>query len=229
VAGFDAENYLREAAERWVSEGGSSQPPWNPILASTGAALVAVDAMTTAAAQSVIDDYNPTSESGTGAPDFSAPPDIGQLRVVPCERVIDQPWDKLTIHYIAFTDRATTLRATLQPSQSPAHPFGLPVGARELMITDDHGTTATAEFFGQSRHGDLAWRGRYEFHPRLASDTAWIGLSGQRVELTDQPAGIQVWVEPLPAQDPAVRHLWERVTTLNDGGPFLGCAGGPLP
>jgi hypothetical protein len=67
VAGFDAESYLREAAERWVSEGGTSQPPWNPILASTGAALVAVDAMITAAAQSVIDDYNPTSESGTGA------------------------------------------------------------------------------------------------------------------------------------------------------------------
>jgi hypothetical protein len=36
------------------------------------------------------------------------------------------------------------------------------------------------------------------------------------VELTARSAGIQTWVEPLPAQDPAVRHLWERVATLND-------------
>lgn len=36
------------------------------------------------------------------------------------------------------------------------------------------------------------------------------------MELTARPAGIPTWVEPLPAQDPAVRHLWERVATLND-------------
>jgi hypothetical protein len=216
VAGFDAERYLREAAERWVSEGGSSQPPWNPVLASTGAALVAVDAMTTAAARSVIGDYNPALGPGKARSGLSAQPDIGQLRVVPCERVIDQPWGELAIHYVAFTDRATVLRGTLQPRQSPAYPFGLPAGAKELMVTDDHGTTATAEFSGQSRRGDLAWRGRYEVRPRLAVDTAWIELSGQRVELTGQPAGIQVWAEPLPIQDPAVRHLWERVATLND-------------
>ena len=34
--------------------------------------------------------------------------------------------------------------------------------------------------------------------------------------MTAEPAGIQVWAEPLPAQDPAMRHLWERVATLND-------------
>jgi hypothetical protein len=217
VAGFDAERYLRQAAERWVSEGGSSHgPPWNPVLSATAAALVAVDAMTKAAARSVSGDYDPAWGSGTGGASLSAPPDIGQVRVVPYEQAIDQPWGRLTIHYVTFTDRATALRATLQPSQSPAHPFGLPAGAKELMVTDDHGMTATAEFSGHARHGDPAWRGRYEVHPRLAPDTAWIELSGQRVEPTSQPAAIQVWAEPLPAQDPAVRHLWERVATLND-------------
>lgn len=47
-------------------------------------------------------------------------------------------------------------------------------------------------------------------------ETAWIELLGKRVELTARPAGIETWVEPLPAQDPAVRHVWERVATLND-------------
>jgi len=217
VAGFDAERYLRQAGERWVSEGGSSHgPPWNPVLASTGAALVAVDAMTTAAAQSVIGDYDPASGSGKARPGLPAPPGIGQLRVVPCERVIDQQWGRLTIHYVAFTGRATTLRATLQPGQSQADLCGLPVGAQELMVTDDHGTAAAAEFSGELRHGDPAWRGQYQVRPRMAVDTAWMELSGERVELISQPAGIQVWAEPLPAQAPAVRHLWERVATLND-------------
>ena len=35
-------------------------------------------------------------------------------------------------------------------------------------------------------------------------------------QLRARAAGLQTWVEPLPAQDPAVRHLWERVATLND-------------
>jgi hypothetical protein len=62
----------------------------------------------------------------------------------------------------------------------------------------------------------LGQSGQYEVHPQLAAETAWIELLGERVELTARPAGIQTWVEPLPAQDPAVRHLWERVATLND-------------
>jgi len=31
-----------------------------------------------------------------------------------------------------------------------------------------------------------------------------------------EPAGVHVWTEPLPAQSPARRHLWQRVATLND-------------
>ena len=75
---------------------------------------------------------------------------------------------------------------------------------------------AAAEFSGGGRIGDWVWHGQYEVHPQLAADTAWIELLGERVELTARPAGIQTWAEPLPAQDPAVRHLWERVATLND-------------
>ena len=98
---------------------------------------------------------------------------------------------------------------------SPAgHP--IPAWARRLSVTDSGGTTATAEFSGDARIGDRAWHGQYEVHPQLAAEAAWIELLGERVELTAQPAGIQTWVERLPASDPAVRHVRERVATLND-------------
>jgi hypothetical protein len=229
VAGFDAERYLRLAGERWVREGGTIDgPPWNPVLTATGAALVAVGVLTTAAARAVIDEHHQdrvleegrrrhlTARQADGP--VAPAPGFGELRVVPCGRVIDQPWGRLTIHYVAFTGHTTTLRVTLQPGQSQGHPFCqlVPAGARLLKVTDDHGAAATAEFSGESRHGDPSWRGQYEVHPLLAAGAAWIELLGERVELTGKPAGIEAWAEPLPMQDPAERHVWERVATLND-------------
>ena len=125
----------------------------------------------------------------------------------------------LTIHYVAFACHATTLRVDLQLDEpSGCRPSGhqIPAWARRLSVTDSRGTTAAAEFSGTARIGDRCWHGQYEVHPRLAAGAAWIELLGERVELTARPAGIQTWVEPLPAQNPAVRHLWERVATLND-------------
>jgi hypothetical protein len=40
--------------------------------------------------------------------------------------------------------------------------------------------------------------------------------TGRSVARLQPAAGIRTWIETLPAQDPAVRHLWERVATLND-------------
>jgi hypothetical protein len=230
VAGFDAERYLRLAGEQWVREGGAAvRWPRNPVLAAAAAALVEVNAMTFASAQAVIADYDPALTRGqdrrgrvsreAGQPVAPARPDIGQLRVVPCDRVIDLPGGRLTIHYVAFACHATTLRVDLQldePSGCRPSRHPVPAWARRLSVTDSRGTTAAAEFSGAARIGDRSWHGQYEVHPRLAAEAAWIELLGERVELTARPAGIQTWVEPLPAQDPAVRHLWERVATLND-------------
>lgn len=230
VAGFDAERYLRLTGEQWVrTGGGTGGPPCNPVLAAAAAALVAVDAMTIADAQALIDDYDPALTPGQDHRDpvsreagrFVAPtrPDIGQLRVVPCERVINQPGGRLTIHYVAFTGQATTLRVALrldEPSQCLPSGHPIPAWARRLSVTDSGGTAAVAEFSGSARIGGPIWHGQYEVHPQLVAETAWIELLGERVELTAQPAGIETWVEPLPAQDPAVRHLWERVATLDD-------------
>jgi hypothetical protein len=90
---------------------------------------------------------------------------------------------------------------------------GLP---RSLEITDDQNTISTAEFAGRKRRGEQIWRGRFEARPPLSADTSWIELLGTRVELGGEPSGIQSWTEPLPRQDPAQRHLWERVATRDD-------------
>lgn len=227
VAGFNAERYLRLTGERSVRDGGSIHgPPCHPALAATAAALVAVDAMTIADARAVIGDYYPAPASAEDGGHLtgrqatrsaaSARPGLGPLRVVPCGRVLDQPWGRLTIHYAAFTDHATNLRATLEPGPSQGRRFGPPPDAQRLSVTDAAGTTAIAEFSGTARRGEPAWRGEYEAHPPLATETAWIELLGERVELTAEPAGIGAWAEPMPAQDPAVRHVWERVATFND-------------
>ena len=85
-----------------------------------------------------------------------------------------------------------------------------------MSITDARGTTAAAEFSGGFRHGELDWHGQYEACPPLAADTPWIEVLGEQVQLTAEPVSSRAWAEPLPAQDPAMRHLWERVATLND-------------
>ncbi|HEU5388535.1 MAG TPA: hypothetical protein VFV73_21770 [Streptosporangiaceae bacterium] len=234
MAGFDGEKYLRLLGERWVRKGGAARrPPHSPVLAAAAAALVAVDAITLAAAQAVVDDYDlyrgqgrqdpvsgqPDRSAAPAAPAAEAPPGIGEVRVVPCERVIDQPGARLTVHYVAFTSHATTIRADFrldEPAPRQPHPDPLPAWARQLSVTDSQGTTATAVFSGSGRIGGTVFRGQFETDPRLAADTAWIELLGERIELAAPPAVAETWTEPLPEQDPAIRHVWERVATLND-------------
>jgi hypothetical protein len=227
VAGFDAEGYLRAVGERWGPDDHEPVVLCNPVLAATAAALVAVDAITLGRAQAIIGDY-----SGAPAPEADRrhligartaqdaappPPDIARPRVVPCDRVIDQPWGRLTIRYVVFTDQGTRLRVTLRPGESQARqPHSMAAQGRRVSITDARGTTAAADFSGGFRRGELDWHGHYEVRPPLAADTPWISLLGEQVQLTAEPVSSPAWAEPLPAQDPAVRHLWERVATLND-------------
>jgi hypothetical protein len=218
VAVFDAEAYLRAVGERWEPDGYEPGVLCNPVLAAAAAALVAVHAITLERAQAIIGDYSPAPAPGAAQDAASPPPDTARLRVVPCDRVIDQPWGRLTIRYVVFTDQSTSLRVTLRPGGSLARRPGhrIAAQARRVSITDARGTTAVAEFSGGFRRGDLDWHGHYEGRPPLAADTPWIELLGEQVQLTAEPVSMRAWAEPLPAQDPAVWHLWERVATLND-------------
>ena len=227
MAVFDGEAYLRAVGEQWEPDDYEPGVLCNPVLAATAAALVAVDAITLGRAQAIVGDYSPAPAPGadrshlTGVAAVqdaaSPPPDTARLRVVPCDRVIDQPRGRLTIRYVVFTDQATSLRVILRPDESqPASLIAFLPQARRLSITDARGTTAVAEFSGGFRHGELDWHGQYEARPPLAADTPWIELLGEQIQLTAEPVSMQAWTEPLPAQDPAMRHLWERVATLND-------------
>ncbi|HET6193066.1 MAG TPA: hypothetical protein VFE59_39390, partial [Trebonia sp.] len=167
----------RAVGERWEPGGREPGVLCNPVLAAAAAALVAVDAITLGRAQAIIGGYSPAPVPGadrshlTGvraAEDTaSPPPDIARLRVVPCDRVIDQPCGRLTIGYAVFTDQATSLRVTLRPGESQARqPHRLAAQAWRVSITDARGTTAVAEFSGGFRHGELDWHGHYEARRR---------------------------------------------------------------
>src|SRR5450432_4698783 len=109
MAGFDAERYLRLTG-----------PRRGPAFAAAAAALVAVDAIPIASAQALLDDHDPAPAFGQDHRDLVS----SQIRVVPCERVFDQPGARLTIHYAAFAGHATTLRADLlldEPFQRPSY------------------------------------------------------------------------------------------------------------
>lgn len=108
------------------------------------------------------------------------------------------------------------MRLDQPPSRGRPVGAAIPAQVNWLTITDDRGTAATARFSGGGGHGDPAWHGQYQPTPLLAADTAWIELLGERIELPEVAAASAVRIEPLPAQDPAVRHLWDRVATLND-------------
>jgi len=218
VAVFDGEAYLRAVGEWWEPERHEPGVLCNPVLAATATALVAVDAITLGRAQAIIGDYSPAPAPGAAQDAASPPPNTAQLRVVPCDRVIDQPWGRLTIRYIVFTDQTTSLRVTLRPGDSQARQPGhrLADQVRRMSIADASGTTAVAELSGGFWRGELDWHGHYQARPPLAADTPWIELLGEQIQLTAEPVSIRAWTEPLPAQDPATRHLWERVATLND-------------
>lgn len=195
MAGFDGERYLRLFGERWVKQGGAARrPPRSPVLA--------------AAAQDVVADYDLSRGRAAREPvggKTRPSAGIGEFRVVPCARVIDQPQARLTFHYVAFTSHATTIRADLRLAEPPPRHEPLPSSVRQLTVIDSRGTTVDAAFSGSGRIGSTVWHGEYEIRPPLPADTSWIELLGERVDLTAQPAATQTWVEPLPEQDPRPR------------------------
>jgi hypothetical protein len=233
VAEFDAELYLRLAGERALLDRRADEGlPWNRPLDAAGRALVAVGAMAADAAQAVVDDYDlafscregehhhpMTTRRVTRSP-ATARPGLGPLRAVPCGHTIEQPWGQLTISYVVLSAGATTLHVTMRPGPAGrtvgAGPAGHTVGPGLpglLTLTDDKGTTAIAGFSGGGH--DTEWSGQFEAHPPLATETAWIEILGERVELSGDPgAGVKVWVEPLAELDPARRYLWAKLASL---------------
>jgi hypothetical protein len=256
AARFDAELYLRLTGERMLLDhGGNGGRPWDSPLAEAARALVAVGAATAEAGHAVLEDYLlALSYRAEGHHHYlrarrairspAAPPrSLAALRVVPCGRMIEQPWGQLVIKYIVLDDEVTTLHVTMRPLRRPAGPRGRRTSRAAIMsagpgraggagggtglgghtvgpglpgslaLTDDRGTSTNADFSGS---GDAAeWTGSFEARPPLGPETAWIEVFGERVELAgDQGAGVEVWVEPVAEPDPARRYLWARLASV---------------
>ncbi len=134
MAEFDAELYLRLTGERTLldPDTGHGQPGEAP-LGTAAHALVAVRAMTAAAAQAIVDDYALALAYRTGEHQHRhhrlrvarrpAPaPTLGPLRAVRCLRLIEQPWGQLFLSYLVLGDEVTVLHVTMTPALPPPGP-----------------------------------------------------------------------------------------------------------
>jgi hypothetical protein len=139
VTEFDAELYLRLAAERTLLDapGGDGHAEDSPLDVA-GHALVAVGAITAGAAQAVVDDYDlalayrrgehprPQLRALRSAPAGGSPrPSLAALRAVPCWRLIEQPWGQLFLRYLVLRSGSTSLHVEMRAAAAPPGPASL--------------------------------------------------------------------------------------------------------
>jgi len=79
----------------------------------------------------------------------------------------------------------------------------------QVTLADDRGTSASAHLSGGG--SDDEWRGKFTADTPLARDTRWIEIDGLRIGLDREPPAIEVAVQELPAQDPAMSYLWRQL------------------
>jgi len=246
MSGFDAELYLRLAGERSLL-GGSwrNRGPRDSPLTEAARALVAIGAIATDGAQSLIDDYElAIALRGEGmrhhlqmrghrhASSQAAATPLEQRRVVLCDGVIEQPTGTLRVRHASLSASSTRIAVTLHPADRQAGrarrgrggimmrmrgggPGGS--GPRSVKLGDDRGTTVTAPFSGSGSGGE--WQGHLTADQPLAEDTRWIEVDGARIELVDAQPHIEVSVQELENDQPALRHLWHCAATP---GRFMG-------
>jgi hypothetical protein len=128
-----AELYLRLTGERALLDRGTDRDPSeNAALDAAAHALVAVGALTDAAAQAIVDDYDLACAYRTGehyrhhralrraARKAATPgPALPALRAVPCYRLIEQPWGQLILRYVVLSHELTSLHVTMRPVPLP--------------------------------------------------------------------------------------------------------------
>ncbi|HEX3874865.1 MAG TPA: hypothetical protein VHW26_12010 [Solirubrobacteraceae bacterium] len=236
---FDAELYLRLVGERaLLARSTRGSDPWSSPLGAAAQALVAVAAIDDRSADDVLDAYaladglrSPEPHpgrrrlAGRPVPAHGTPAPLSPRRVVACDRELQRSDGSLHVAYVSLGDDATRLGVSFRTpapaagrARRPVPPRGrLPgrgptIGAAGLhtTLTDDRGTTTKAHFSGG---GDLhQWRGHLHGERPLDASTAWIEIDGQRIELGAGRPPLEVRVERLPDQSPAIRHLWRLVT-----------------
>lgn len=202
-------------------------------LTSATQALVAVGSITEPTAEAVLDDYGLAFALRTGEDDMhrssrshlqqqsGAAQPLAPRRVVPCDCDVEHASGTLHVHYVSLGDDDTSVAVTFRGSHSAQfrpHRMTLLAGGYtggwgppQFTLTDDRGTTVSADFSGGGSEDE--WRGRLVAGRPLARDTAWIEIAGERLALVDLDHHVDVSVQPLPEEDPGFGHLWRLVTT----------------
>jgi hypothetical protein len=199
---------------------------------------VAVDAISAAEAQAVMDDYGLAealrSEHGLGFYRASGGPGqsrrgpaqaLAPRRVALCRGLIANAPGTLEAGHVILSENSTKVAVTWRPDAAKRRSgrrermliFGTGtgtgagggVGPPQPSLTDDRGTTSSSEFQGGG--SDEEWEGELTASQPLACDTEWIELDGTRIELIDDRSPCQVSIESLPQQAAAPRYLWRRL------------------
>jgi len=231
MARFDAELYLRLAGERLLLGGEHRGAPWTSPLVDAAEALVAVGALSEPLARTVTDDYAAAMAlRGKGAPQrLMAGAQAGSQhaltplslpRIAACLCEVQTPGGVLEVSYVSLDEQGTAVGATFRASsprrqrRGPPRRMGPPgsgFGPPSFTLGDDRGFSTVAHFSGGG--SDLEWRGQLKTPQPLALDTAWIEFDGIRVELDDVSVQASVSVEECAEEEPALRHLWQRLAT----------------
>jgi hypothetical protein len=233
MARFDAELYLRLVGERLLLDRDHRGAPWSSPLVDAAEALVAVGAVSESLARTVTDDYAAVMAlRGEGQPHRLMPggqtgsqrarTPLSLPRVAVCFGEIETPKGMLEVSYAIFDEQSTAVGSTFRASsprrqrRGPPRRMGPPgsgSGPPSFTLGDDRGFSTGAHFSGGG--SDLEWRGQLKTHQPLARDTAWIEFDGARVELDDVSAAAIVTVEECAEEEPALRHLWQRLATAS--------------
>ena len=231
MAPFNAELHLRLLGERGLLGGGARQRGYDAGLLEAARALLGLGAIDTAVAAEIVEGYALATGMRNGGgvramhrPSSPQTPTTPEARrTVVCHATLQRPTEEILVRSVTLTPSETRLNVLIQmlgdtrqggrrrPGRGPM------MAAASYPIADDRGGKGTTQFSGGG--GDREWRGRLTSSQPLSVDTAWIELDGTRIELVDRSSSSVVTIEPLKADDPALRYLWHWLATADRHGP----------
>lgn len=188
--------------------------PFEGPVERAAAALVAVGALTTELADAVISDYalagalrgrhrgRAMAMRARRRSTATAEP-LAAAQALARPVTVEIPWGEVTVMWVRFGDHETEVGVSGRRARSAVRVRGLPVS---VQLADDQGTSATGQFGGGG--GDQI-EGVFTTTTPLSAHSAWLELTGQRVELqAHEGPPVEVRVEPLPPRPAGLAFIW---------------------
>jgi hypothetical protein len=240
VTDFEGELFLRRAGARLFGEDARPFQHDRPLHAMASA-LVAVGCVPEEVASCLVQDWFTAEEVRDQGLESvlrffpSSREDVwpegadvlhSGARFLTSGTVVELAWGTIEFRYLRLSTNAASVTVTMVQSEE-LHGTGTglypaPWGNNypdPLTLTDDRGTTLTATAWPSGVCTAEVWHATFETDGPLALDTAWIGVDGHRLALTDIEDTVEVRVEALTGQSPAREHMWRRVAEHFDEPP----------